>query len=296
MKRGLTNFTYSLLSLSKLNDFYMNKRKNNKDNTNFILLNYHEISRKAFTEHIQYLDKKGEIITFKQFINLFKNKKYPSDPTFILTFDDGKHSFYETVFPVCENLQIPAIIYITTGPIINNEPFWWEKVQEIKKQEGGEIDDTELIMMTTEKRNNIINKKYNYNSKTGNSLNKKQIRELSKNKNIIIGSHTVTHTNLAKETEKNIILELKESKEYLENITNTKIIHFSYPNGDYRPNIIPLLSELGYETAVKVDDRWVLKQDNLFEIPRVGAGSYVCSVNGLETRIAGTAKKLKNLI
>ena len=126
----------------------------------------------------------------------------------------------------------------------------------------------------------------------GNILSKEQILEINKNKNISFGSHSISHTNLALESEKNIKFELSESKKYLERLLHKEIIHFSYPNGDYSKNVISILQESGYKSSVTMSDSWVSKNDNLFEISRVGAGPYGCSHYWLDARISGILKFL----
>lgn len=239
-------------------------------------------------DHMQYLDKKYVIIPYDDFYYQFSKQNYPSDPTFIITFDDGRGSFYNEIFPVCEELSIPIINYITTGHSMNMNPFWWDEVKEINNL-GGTINIKSLGFLTSGERRKIIDetgKKIYYVPKKGNVLSKEQIIELNKNKLISFGSHSVSHTILTSETEENIRYELKESKKYLEELLHKEIVHFSYPNGAYNKCVISILKELGYKSSVTSADSWVSKTDDLFEISRIGAGPSGCSHHWLEARIS----------
>lgn len=289
MNQKLMDFGFSLVSKLQLNKILFYLKNSNNLNSNFIILTYHETSKKAFMDHIQYLENKYTIISFEDFYYQFFNKKYPSDPTFILTFDDGRDLFYHEIFPVCEELSIPIINYIPTDYVINKNPFWWDEVKEINNM-GGKINQKFLAHITPEERRKIIDEaggKINYVQKKGKIFSIDQILEMNKNKNISFGSHSVSHSNLALEAEENIRYELQESKKFLENLLHKKIIHFSYPYGYYNKQIIPILDELGYKTSVTSADKWVSKNDSLFEIPRIGAGPYGSSNYWLEARISG---------
>ena len=63
-----------------------------------------------------------------------------------------------------------------------------------------------------------------------------------------IGSHTLNHpVDLKKLSKKDIITELSESKKIIESKLNINIKSFSFPNGNYRINMISLAKKLGYK-------------------------------------------------
>ncbi len=290
MSNQYIEFLFYALSKCKLDDILLSIKQFNKNNSNFIILAYHTTSKKAFMEHMQYLDKKYSIISYDEFYKQFSKKNYPSDLTFIITFDDGYKNFYDEIYRVCDEISIPATVFITTGNVINRNPFWWDEARDMKKM-GIDINMKKLALLTSEKREFILNNiknKVNYTHKLDIVLTKEQILEMNKNKQISFGSHTVSHTNLAVENEDNIRYELIESKKFLEKLLNKEIIHFAYPNTCYDQRIIPILHEVGYKTALTNPDLMVLKTDNFYEIPRIGGGPYGSSKYWLEARIAGT--------
>jgi len=146
---------FFILYKLKINKIFLDRNMSDKLNTNYIILTYHETSREAFMDHMQYLDKKYNIISFEDFYYQFKKQRYPSDLTFVITFDDGRGSFYNEIFPVCEELSIPVMNYITTENVINLNPFWWDEVIEINKL-GGNINIKSFSSMTSKERNNIL--------------------------------------------------------------------------------------------------------------------------------------------
>jgi len=70
----------------------------------------------------------------------------------------------------------------------------------------------------------------------------------------IVGSHTISHPNIAHIPENRMKEELEQSKFELERVLNTSIAHFSYPSPILQPHYdertIRLSREVGYSTAV----------------------------------------------
>lgn len=280
-------FIFLLLSKLQLKKLIFKIKGLDKLNSNFIILEYHSTSQETFREQMLYLSKEYKIISYDDFLFKFNNKLYPDDPTFVITFDDGFNDIYSDIFPVCKELNVPIIVFLTTENIINKNLFWWEEVTELNKL-GGNIDKNYLKSLTSIERRKILDtvkQRTNYEPKVCEVLNETQIVELSKNNLITFGSHTVTHTNLAVESDEQIRFELTNSKLYLENLIEKEIWHLSYPNGDYSSKVIQICKEAGYKTALREGDSWVSKNSNVFEIPRVGAGLYGVSANWLESRL-----------
>ena len=73
-----------------------------------------------------------------------------------------------------------------------------------------------------------------------------QVKELRGN-NIEIGSHSLNHADLGSLDEDNLRKEIFDSKEFLEKLTDQKILSFCYPYGIYNSHIRSLLEESGYK-------------------------------------------------
>lgn len=84
-----------------------------------------------------------------------------------------------------------------------------------------------------------------------------EILELSKDKNIEIGSHTVTHPiykiNLRTLNDDDLKKELVDSKNYLEKLTGIPVISFSYPAGKYNLRVRLAVKNSGYTFSVTVN-------------------------------------------
>src|SRR5438876_4362642 len=70
---------------------------------------------------------------------------------------------------------------------------------------------------------------------------------------VTIGAHTITHCNLAKQSEENALHELTTSRERLEQALQRPVLHLAYPYGDRiaaGPREFALAKAAGFKTAV----------------------------------------------
>lgn len=90
------------------------------------------------------------------------------------------------------------------------------------------------------KKYNIKTNLYIITSTTsgGTYVNEAQIKEISNSGLVSIGSHTVSHNALATLNSEQIETELKDSKEYLENLLGKEMQTISYPTGSYNSTVL----------------------------------------------------------
>jgi len=91
-------------------------------------------------------------------------------------------------------------------------------------------------------------------------MNQTQINKMEQN-GMEIGSHTLSHPNLA------ISSPGKVRKELAESITESKVL--CYPSGRYNQEVIDLVKEAGYANAVTTKYGIVNESSNPYELPRV---------------------------
>jgi peptidoglycan/xylan/chitin deacetylase (PgdA/CDA1 family) len=110
----------------------------------------------------------------------------------------------------------------------------------------------------------------------------------------IVGSHTMTHPNLAHLGVEDARRELVESKRRMEAQINAKVVHFSYPCPALFPNWTEQTTEesqrAGYETAVTTSSGLARRNDNPLALKRVRPSKTVDGLRwNLETAFAGRA-------
>ena len=95
-----------------------------------------------------------------------------------------------------------------------------------------------------------------------------QLKQLGAQPLFEIGSHTVTHTALGHQPAEIQRREIKESKEYLENITGYKLQTFSFPNGSHNQSARNILKTEGFTAALTTDHLPVTKRTDRYQLSR----------------------------
>ena len=237
------------------------------------------VSITNFRKQIEYLKNNFSILPIDNFLrHINSNSKQFK---VLITFDDGYKDNLDYAYPILKEFNVPAIIYVITKFIGNRFSPWWIKLDDFvrnnryfKNKNKKFIFFKNILLLsdqlTIDKQLSLFTK---INKKKYDQifLNHKEIKFLSEQKLITIGSHSHSHYNFSKLNEKQAFSELKISKSILEKIIKKKIIHFSYPYGNYE-NInfqhIKILEQLGYMSAATTI-RKKIDNPNLFLLPRI---------------------------
>lgn len=143
-------------------------------------------------------------------ITVSESAKKKYDNSVVLVFDDGFEDFYKEAFPLLKRYNHKATIYPVAKSV--NEKFSWDI----------------------------------YSNRS--HLSAEQLVEISEH-NIEIGSHSLSHPDLIRISDTELIKELKESKIILEKIIGKKINSLSFPFGSWNEHIWKEAKKLGYKSA-----------------------------------------------
>jgi len=190
-----------------------------------------------------------------------------------VTFDDGYADNLYEALPILEALSIPATIFIATG----TEPFWWDRLLSAAAALP-DIEDVwrNLLNLGDDERNRILTNLENDSaarSPLPQRVTSAELRQLSGNKWITIGAHTVSHPMLAHLPRDAQRREIVDGKRQLEEITGTTVRLFAYPFGT--PQSIDavtteIVRESGFTSAFTTTPDLVGASSNRFLLPRIG--------------------------
>jgi peptidoglycan/xylan/chitin deacetylase (PgdA/CDA1 family) len=80
------------------------------------------VSESSFRSQMQHIQEWFHCLSIDE--ALTDNNSRRSKPAAVVTFDDGYANNLELALPILEEYGIPAIIYITTGNVLDRELFW----------------------------------------------------------------------------------------------------------------------------------------------------------------------------
>ena len=108
-------------------------------NKRLIILTYHQISRifnpqfnhknvwlslDVFEEQLKQFKEKYKVLALPDALDKLKNNKI-TEPTFVLTFDDGDISVQHTIVHLLEKYNIPATFFINSAYLGTNKSYWF---------------------------------------------------------------------------------------------------------------------------------------------------------------------------
>jgi peptidoglycan/xylan/chitin deacetylase (PgdA/CDA1 family) len=202
-----------------------------------------------------------------------------------VTFDDGFNDTHRYAFPILRRYSIPATVFVTTGYVGSDEPFWFEVAAymamrappgALRLEDGGpplprgatvterrqclrKLQAT-LKALPNARRAAIVSAWTRHFTAhadrdarvLGHALSWGQVREMAAAA-IAFGSHSVTHPNLMHLSDAELGSELTESKRILEGKLQRPIVTFAYPIGTpaaFDQRVIDATERAGFQLAV----------------------------------------------
>jgi peptidoglycan/xylan/chitin deacetylase (PgdA/CDA1 family) len=249
-----------------------------------------------FVRRLQHLQKSYRFVSLDEALE--DGDHIRTDRVAVLTFDDVYADFAQVIQPLLQELGIPALFYVITSGLEQKELLWYDKVysaaigtdllsvtieglggiefsfRDVKSKRQSAVDICGLLwLIEPTERDEVIAElvdKIGPGPLTPDDLylSTETLIELARNHNVIIGSHTVTHPNLLKLSDREVESELSDSKATLESLVGYAIKHLSYPNGLADKRIKEIARQCGYESACMtgkggMTDRYGLRRVNI---------------------------------
>ena len=237
----------------------------------------------VFRKQMEIIARKFNVVSMDDVIDFLKDgKRLPRRPVAI-TFDDGYADNFAIAAPILDDLGLPATFYITVGSAGKKKVPWFIRLRhatrtttlkEWKDPDNGVIchfknrEDRLFAMRYVCKKCAKLGKFFLEEVVMGIEkglgvdefvprerlfMSWEEIRKLHKAGHII-GSHTLSHMNVAYLEDDDLAVEIDESKRILEKELMRTVIHFSYPNPaldlHFTYRTMNVVQKAGYETSV----------------------------------------------
>ncbi len=248
------------------------------------------IAAENFPLMLEYLSRRFQFVSLSDFLSgwMVDNRK----PMCLLTFDDGWRDNYDHAYPVLKAMGIPALIFLTTGQLESQSPFWVERLRaacadaEILQRarlmvrpdvaldaRNVTVEDlTEYLKRLPAENRNRIMRSLLGDSGTTNAcdtmLDWAQVREMAAN-GIEFGGHTDTHPLLTYEDDDTIGRELRICKQKIEGAIGRTVLAFAYPNGDCDARVREHVRRVGFACGFTTQRGWYAPEEDVYSIPRV---------------------------
>src|SRR5579862_7403409 len=280
------------------------------------------LSTRAFQSQMEMLARDFRPIDLEQAGRFVAEEGELPERAVVITFDDGYTDNYEIAMPILNRVGVPATFYVTVDCIERRTLPWpsrlrfafrttqkkswvdstgksWNlsSAEDREKAYLGACDQAcQLAGITLEAEVARTERELEATLPDGTGqlmMSWDQVKGLEQ-KGHIVGSHTMTHPNMAFLKVDDLRRELTLSKQTMECHLGAPVRHFSYPCPALFPNWTQQTTEeskrAGYQTAVTTNDGVVRKRDNPLELKRVRPTRTVDGLRwNLERAFAGSA-------
>ncbi|MBV8477800.1 MAG: polysaccharide deacetylase family protein [Acidobacteria bacterium] len=236
----------------------------------------------VFRGQMEVIAREFNPITIEDLFLFLKGQRdLPSRPV-VVTFDDGYADNYHLASPILEQFGIPGVFYVTVDCVERQMPPWPAQLRFAFLTSGktgwADPDQRRWSLATREDKIRAFERASEFCGKLSGSpqsdfiahiysdlaiepvrnrpslmMSWDQVRGLLRAGHTV-GSHTMTHPNMAHVGEQDARREFLESKRCLERKLGQPAVHFSYPCPALQPHwreaTVRLSREIGYKTAV----------------------------------------------
>jgi peptidoglycan/xylan/chitin deacetylase (PgdA/CDA1 family) len=244
----------------------------------------------AVRQQLAYLRQHFQVVSLTELVEQLRSGR-PLDPRMIaLTVDDGRRNVYEFLFPLLQEFQIPATLFVVSSFIRREDWLWTDKVLWLAEQP---LAVEELLPQRIEQFFDRMNRlrpetRNAYIASLASGIRVAipqepppkyapcswpELRRMADSGLVEIGSHSVTHPIFSSLSDEECWWELTISRAQIESHLARKVEAFCFPNGkstDYFPRHLLQVKNAGYSSAVLTHFGMPSSGSDPFSLPRIG--------------------------
>ena len=260
-------------------------------------------STRLFRKQMEALARNYRPITVEDICLFLAGDKMLPRRSVAVTFDDGYADNFETAAPVLNRVGIPGSFYLTVESVDTGSGPWfchlrhafastskkswvdstgrtWELDSEAGRDSAlskASENVTRLVGSARQQALDAIERDLDsvpMTPKTRLMMTWQQAKKLHQQGHVV-GSHSLTHPNLAYIAEDDLDHELKESRCKMEDKLGLPVVHFSYPAAaltvSWTERTVAASRRAGYQTALTTTHGVVNRGANPLALRRIGA-------------------------
>jgi peptidoglycan/xylan/chitin deacetylase (PgdA/CDA1 family) len=258
-------------------------------------------STEVFRGQMEVIARQFHAVSLDDVLLFLRGEKTLPSKAVVVTFDDGYADNYLAAKDILDPLGIPSVFYVTVDCIDRQRPPWPSRLRYAfltsKEKSWSDPDGSVWALTSTEQRLQAFYRAAECCSRLSGTtqetfidstqqrleteplrpsqrlmLTWDEVRELKRNGHTI-GSHTMSHPNMAYISEQEARTELLEARRRLEQELTAPVVHFAYPCPALQPHWVErtvcATRETGYQTAVTTNKGSVKRHDNPLALRRI---------------------------
>jgi len=258
-------------------------------------------SEGEFRAQMELLRRDYQPLSLDELVDSLKQEKRLPKRSVVVTFDDGYTDNCEVAMPILNQLEVPATFYVTVDCVEERKLPWPSRLRFAFRRTGQSVWSDNLgrshplqdgdsreraylaccdecCQLSGKAQESFVRSiEERLEAAVANDSNSlmmtyEQIRQLAKHGHLV-GSHTMTHPNMAYISKDDARVELAESKQRLERALHGPIRHFSYPCPAMTPHwseqTVAQTRAVGYDSAVTTNGGVTRCGDNPLSLKRI---------------------------
>lgn len=239
------------------------------------------VSAESFESNIRAVARHHRIISLSDAVQMLSGNRPWEPRCAVLTFDDSLKCTVDVAFPILSRLGLTATVFVSTAAIESGAAYWWLRLdhafhrarqtraevtlpghgtrvvdrsnsstlahlKSALRRTPADVRDAAVASVEDQLGVRLDNLAVQYPHAC--TMSWHDVRQAIQ-RGFSIGSHTVTHPNLAILSPEQRRLELTESKREIEKQTGVPCRHFCYPYGGLTADVAAEVKTCGYEAA-----------------------------------------------
>ena len=195
-----------------------------------------------------------------------------------MTFDDGKRSHFTEAAPELRRLGVPAVFYVTTGPVTTGSWHWFDRrnllIRALGRCPAGlELETLKQLpfALLTERLDKAC-AEHRFEPREESDHLRPMTWEQARRLQVWgfkIGAHGKTHAILTREPWPRAFAEIGESMAKVTMELGSPCDTFAFPNGNCTMELAQHAQRCGATTVMTTEPMWVDEQALLWRLPRI---------------------------
>ncbi|WP_102419008.1 polysaccharide deacetylase family protein [Mycobacterium sp. 4858] len=267
---------------------------------------WHVLGLELYRRQMEYIRKHFNVLPIDEALDRLAAGTLPPR-AMAITFDDGTRNLATHAVPVLRDLNLPAAVFLATGPMGSDETLWPDRLWlAIARTTATEIDLVALGLGTRSlegaanrgavyaaavdrlkdlpdgQRLTVLGEIFGVLGDPGGDagpfrmLSWDEARDITSDGLVTLYPHTVTHPILARCSDEKVAREITESCAVLERETGRAPTIFAYPNGrprDFDARAKEVMRRHGVRWALSTTAGFAHRGSDPLALPRLAVGS-----------------------
>ena len=306
------------LSLAKSAGVFSIVQRSGWRRSRLLILGYHGIAlddehqwnaplymrQDLFRERLRIIREFGcTIVPLAEGLQRLSNGDLPPKSV-VLTFDDGGYDFYQQAYPVLQEFDAPATVYLTTFYSYYNRPVFrpavsyllWKGRDSTLNLRPLTGEDVQLNLVNPAERQRAFERIIEFaignkiSAEEKDALNVKLANEIHVSYDDVLRKRILhimtpdevsrlategvdfqlhTHRHRTPKVRELYTREIRDNRERIEALTGSSPSHFCYPAGITSNEFLPWLKEMGIESATTCEPDLASRNSHPYLIPRL---------------------------